>query len=197
MPGRPARRCRRSCKCPDGSGLRRPAPHAGTVRVPAAVAPVLRGGVSVLTRAQAGYREPCTRRPSRRRRVAPEYDSAKWSDQSSAGKISREQQFRLQRWIVGTRFLERFSSFRLGWFRRSNQTQNSRAFPEVIRCRQGLLLKRNVLVTQCTNKRCVSPAIRLSEHIAAHDTPATYRNPHRGSIIQSHEPPRRKRMRAI
>ncbi len=97
----------------DGLERMRRAPRAGTARAPAVVVPVFQGGVSELTRVQAGYREPCIRRPSRRRRVAPGCDSAKWSDQSLAGKISGERQFRLQRWIVGTGFAERFSSFRL------------------------------------------------------------------------------------
>jgi hypothetical protein len=59
------------------------------------------------------------------------------------------------------------------------------------------LFQRNVLVALCTNEGCVSAAVRLSEHIAAHDTPATYRNPHCGSFVRCHESPRVMRMQGI
>src|SRR5690242_16703212 len=111
-----------------------------------------------------------------------------------AGKVPGKWRFRLQRWIVGAGFGEGFSSFRLWRFGRSNQTQNLRAFTEVVRSSKRFLLKGNGLVARRTNERRVSLAICLPEHIAAHDAPATHRNPHCGSFVRSHETPRRMRI---
>src|SRR5579859_405099 len=162
------------------------APRVETARAPGVLWPLLREGISGPPRGQAGYREPCIRCPSRRRRVAPRCDSAKWSDQSLEGEALGEMQFRLQSRIVGAGFGEGFSSVRHGRFGRSDETQNLCAFTEAIRGRQRLLFQRNVLVTGCAKERCVSSAIRLPEHIAAHDAPATYRNPNLGSFVRSH-----------
>src|ERR1700723_1156193 len=136
---------------------------------------------------QAGYRGPCIRRPYRRLPAAPGCDSAKWSDRSLPGKISRKRRFRLQGWIVGAGFGGRFFSFRFGWPGRSDQIQNSRAFPEFTRGHDRLLLKSNVLVALRTNQGCVGTAVRLPEHVEAHDAPATHRNPHCGSLVSSHQ----------
>ena len=75
--GRPARQCHRSCKCPDDLERMRRALRVEIARAPAAFAPVLRVGISGPRHGQAGYPAPCIRYPSRRRRVAPRFDSAK------------------------------------------------------------------------------------------------------------------------
>src|ERR1700722_2985487 len=117
--------------------------------------------------------------------------------------------FRLQRWIVGTGFARRFFSFGLRRLGRSNQAQDFGAFTEFIRSLGRLLLERNIFVADGTNQGRVTATIGLPEHIAAHDPPATYRNPHGGrsirglfrslfrSLVRSHEPPRKTRMRRI
>jgi hypothetical protein len=109
------------------------------------------------------------------------------SDRKWAGKVSGEPKIlRLQRWIVGAGFGERSLSFRFWWFGRRDQAENARAFSECIRSRERFLFQRNVLIALGANQGCVSAAIRLPEHIAAHGASATYGNPDCGSFVGRH-----------
>ena len=109
------------------------------------------------------------------------------SDQSWTGELWGELQFGLHRWIVGTGFGERSFSFRFWWFGRRDQAENGRAFSECICSRESFLFQRNVLIALGANESCVSAAIRLPEHIAAHGASATYGNPDCGSFVGSHQ----------
>ena len=98
----------------------------------------------------------------------------------------RAENFKLQRWIVGAGFGERSLSFRFWRFGRRDQAENARAFSECIRSRERFLFQRNVLIALGADEGCVSAAIRLPEHIAAHRASATYGNPDCGSFVGSH-----------
>jgi hypothetical protein len=109
------------------------------------------------------------------------------SDRKWAGKVSGEPKIlRLQRWIVGAGFGERSLSFRFWRFGRRDQAENARAFSECIRGRERFLFQRNVLIALGADEGCVSAAIRLPEHIAAHGASATYGNPDCGSFVGRH-----------